>query len=183
MTERLGGFIVHINGWPGTGKLTIARILARKLSARLLDNHTLMNPAEALFSRRDPLYASLRSEIRRSAFEHIARAAAGERFVFIDALADDDRDRATFSSYRDLAVARGARLIAVVIDCDPEENLKRLVAAGRAEARKLTDPNVLKDLRARHRLLRGEADHLIEFDVTVLSPDAAAAEILNTIGI
>ena len=37
--------IVHINGWPGVGKLTVAREVARRLSARLLDNHTLHDVA------------------------------------------------------------------------------------------------------------------------------------------
>jgi broad-specificity NMP kinase len=52
--------IVHINGCPGTGKLTIARLLAPMIGAKLVDNHTLINPAEMLFARRDPLYRSLR---------------------------------------------------------------------------------------------------------------------------
>lgn len=181
MSNTPGGTIIHMNGWPGTGKLTIARILAHRLSARLLDNHTLMNPAEALFARRDPLYASLRQEIRRVAFEHIGRAPTPETFIFTDALSDDDGDTKTFEAYRDLAAKRGARLVAVVLDCALEENLRRLAAPGRAEARKLTDPSVLNGLRDRHRLLRGQADRLVEVDVTKLSPEEAAVEILVAI--
>jgi hypothetical protein len=51
--------ILHINGWPGSGKLTIGRIVAGRLGARLLDNHTVLNPAEALFERDDPLHGWL----------------------------------------------------------------------------------------------------------------------------
>ena len=40
--------IIHINGFPGVGKLTIAKILAEKLGARLLDNHSIYNVALAL---------------------------------------------------------------------------------------------------------------------------------------
>ena len=84
--------IVHINGWPGTGKLTIARLLAGRTGAKLVDNHTLINPAEMLYSRQDPLYRSLRTEIRRVVFDHIARAGPEASFVFTDALSDDDFD-------------------------------------------------------------------------------------------
>lgn len=34
--------IIHINGWPGCGKLTIGRELAKRLGARLLDKHTII---------------------------------------------------------------------------------------------------------------------------------------------
>jgi shikimate kinase len=40
--------IVHLNGWPGVGKLTVGRKLAPMLNARLLDNHTLHNVALAI---------------------------------------------------------------------------------------------------------------------------------------
>jgi shikimate kinase len=33
--------IIHINGYPGVGKLTIGRIVAEQLGGRLLDNHSV----------------------------------------------------------------------------------------------------------------------------------------------
>jgi hypothetical protein len=64
-----------------------------------------------------------------------------------------------------------------VIDCDVEENLKRLTRAGRSKLHKLTDPEVLLGLRRAHRLLRGRSDRLIEIDVSTLGADEAAAAI------
>lgn len=183
MTKKPGGLIIHINGWPGTGKLTIARHLAQKLAARLLDNHTLMNPAAALFSRSDALYASLRREIRKLTFEHIGRAEPGGTFIFTDALADEDPEREIFDDYRKLAKVRDAELVAIVLDCAREENLKRLTAQGRAEAHKLTDQAILTDLRSRYSLLRSTADRLIELDVTTISATDAAEAILQSLRI
>jgi len=171
------GLVVHINGWPGTGKLTIARHLAERLGARLADNHTLINPAEALFACGTPLYRSLRAAIRESVFEHLAKAPAEQSFVFTDALSDDASDSGTFEDCAELARKRGARLVAVVIDCDLEENLKRLRRASRTKQHKLTDPGVLVGLREANRLLRGKSDQLIEIDVTALGADAAAEAI------
>jgi hypothetical protein len=48
----------------------------------------------------------------------------------------------------ELARKREAKLIAVVLECEEEENLRRLRAAGRVEFLKLTNGEVLRDLRA-----------------------------------
>lgn len=171
-----GGLIIHINGWPGVGKLTIARELAGLMGARLLDNHTIINPAEALFERRDPLNRSLRKALRAAIFDHVARMQPGV-LILTDALSDDAFDSAVFDEYRELAKACGARLVAVVLDCAPEINAQRLVAAGRTETRKLTDAAVLASLRASHRLLRAQGVPLIELDVGARSPGEAAAHL------
>lgn len=177
MTTAPASLIVHINGWPGTGKLTIARHLAGHLGARLADNHTLINPAEALFARGTPLYRSLRATVRTAVLDHVRRADAAQTFLFTDALSDDAFDSRAFDDYATLAADRSARFVAVVLDCSVEENLKRLTRAGRAKAHKLTDPQVLIDLRSRHVLLKGKCDQLIELDVTSLGADEAASEI------
>lgn len=171
--------IVHINGWPGSGKLTIAKMLAPKLGARLVDNHTLINPAEMLFSRRDPLYPSLRAAVRETVFDHIARADPAASFIFTDALSDDEYDSAQFEQYRALAERRRARLVPVVLDCAEDENRRRLVEAGRAERHKLVEVSVLDGLRAQHRLLR--ADQALVIDVTDLTADASAIRLARLI--
>ena len=169
--------IIHINGWPGSGKLTIARELAPLIGARLVDNHMLTNPAETLFSRRDPLYRSLRAEVRRVVFDHMARAEPAASFIFTDALSDDEFDARQFEAYRDLAARRGALLAAVVLDCSEEENLRRLVQPGRAERLKLTEPARLGAMRGQYRLLEAQADMGFRLDVTKLSPGEAASAI------
>ncbi|WP_284388078.1 hypothetical protein [Devosia yakushimensis] len=37
--------IIHLNGWPGVGKLTIGRLLAADLGARFIHNHLLHDVA------------------------------------------------------------------------------------------------------------------------------------------
>ncbi|RDJ27334.1 nucleoside kinase [Bosea caraganae] len=170
--------IIHINGWPGSGKLTIARELASLLGARLLDNHTIINPAEALFDRRDPLYRPLRKGLRAVIFDHVAQMKPGV-LILTDAISDDAFDSALFEEYRALAAQRGALLVSVVLNCSPEKNAERLVAAGRAERHKLTDPAVLASLRAAHHLLRPAGVPLIELDVSELEPADAAAILME----
>jgi hypothetical protein len=171
--------VVHINGWPGTGKLTIARCLARRLGGRLLDNHTLLNPAEALFNRRNPKWQELRSSIRALVLDFAAQLPATEPLILTDALANFDYDRRLFDDCRVLAERRSARLVAAILSCDHAENERRLVSAGRRELHKLTDVEVLADLRSRYTLLRPAGIDLIEIDVTALT-DEEAALVLET---
>jgi hypothetical protein len=166
--------IVHINGWPGTGKLTIARLLAQKLGARLLDNHTLLNPAETLFKRQDPLHGSLRAEIRRVVLDHVARMSAETKLILTDAFSEDPYEAAMFDDYRDLAARRGARLVSVELLCSVAENLRRLGAPGRSEQLKLTNAKLLAEWRDKFRLLRPPGVERIEIDVTELAAPAAA---------
>lgn len=127
--------------------------------------------------RGTPLYQSLRATIRTAVLDHVRRADSGQSFLFTDALSDDAFDSRAFEDYARLAADRGARFVAIVLDCAIGENLKRLMRAGRSKAHKLTDPQVFIDLRSRHALLRGKCDQLIEFDVTNLCADEAAGEI------
>ncbi len=174
----MSGPIIHINGWPGTGKLTIARELSRLIGARLLDNHSVLDPAHALFDRRDPLHHSLRRALRSAIFDHLRRMELQTALIFTDALSDDVHDSAVFDEYRQLAAERAAPFVAVVLDIDAERNLERLTAAGRAERHKLTNPKILAALRANHRLLRAAELPLVELDVSELAP-AEAAGILS----
>lgn len=63
--------VLWINGFPGTGKLTIARELARiHIPSILIDNHQLIDPVAAKFSRDHPRYQIERKRRRAWAFEN-----------------------------------------------------------------------------------------------------------------
>jgi hypothetical protein len=103
--------------------------------------------------------------------------------VLTDALADDSHDKALFDEYRALARARSVRLVAVVLDCDLDENMQRLTDERRADHRKRISPAVLRDIRSKYRLLRPGDVELIELDVTRLTAEAAASGIVNRLSV
>jgi hypothetical protein len=154
--------------------LTIARCLALQLGGRLLDNHTLLNPAEALFDRHDPKWQELRTKLRAVVLDFAAQLPATEPLILTDALATIDYDQRIFDDYRVLAEKRSARFVAAILNCDQAENERRLVSAGRRELHKLTSIEVLADLRSRYTLLRPGRVKLIEIDVTKLTHETAA---------
>lgn len=86
--------IIHLNGWPGSGKLTVARETARKLEARLLDNHTLHDVAGRLCDRDTPEYWELCYQVRAAAYGRTRVLPPHEVVVMTNALThESDRDR------------------------------------------------------------------------------------------
>lgn len=65
--------LLWINGFPGSGKLTVAKIIAQLTSdAIILDNHKLIDPVEAKFPRIHPDYQKERHLYRQAIFqEHV----------------------------------------------------------------------------------------------------------------
>ncbi len=177
MSSDFENTMVHLNGWPGSGKVTIGRRLAKMIGGQMVDEHLMAAPADMLFTRRETLNRTLRIDIRKAVFSHILRAPRAMSFIFSDSLADHPQDIETFESYRELAERRRARLLAVVVECSEEENLRRLKLQGREERKKFTDPKRMHKLRTEHRLLRSERVEMMEIDVTRLSAEQAAEAI------
>ncbi len=165
--------VIHIGGWPGAGKLTVAKALAQRLGARLLHNHLMLDPANAVYDRGALGHGQLRAEVRAAVFAHAKALPAQVPIVLTDALADEPAADPLFQPTKDLAKARGARLLAVVLDLSIDENLRRLTDPSRHGRSKLTDPDILRNIRARDRLFVPEGGKVI--DVTTQSPQQAAA--------
>ncbi len=171
--------IVHIGGWPGVGKLTIGRLVASELGARLLDNHTLLNPAEALFERSNADYWALRRQIRSVVIGYAARCPPGTSIVFTDALGENvPSDVAMFEDVVRLSETRGVPLCAVLLDCSLEENARRLVGSDRRGLHKLTDTEMLSQVRNRYVLLRPAVKHRLDLEVTSLTAAESAARVV-----
>ncbi|WP_026873268.1 AAA family ATPase [Inquilinus limosus] len=172
--------IIHLNGWPGAGKLAVARVLARRLRARLLDNHTLHNVAAALCDRGTEEYWALYEPVRDLAYARIRALPADAVVVMTNAfLEETPRDVEAWGRIKDLAAQRGDRLVAVTLDCDIEENIARVQRADRADNRKLTDPEPLIAWRRDHHLIVDDAEDWILIDNTRLTPEQAAERIVS----
>ena len=64
--------LIWINGFPGTGKQTIAKLLATLLDGDpvLIDNHSLIDQVAEIFSRDHPSYQQERRRVREEVFKN-----------------------------------------------------------------------------------------------------------------
>ncbi len=172
--------VIHIGGWPGAGKQTIGCALATLIHGRLIHNHIFLDAAQAVFERGTDECKKLREDVRAVVLRAAAMLPREVPIIFTDALSTLEADRKLFEPTRVFAKERGARLCPVVLEIDTEANLTRLTDPARKGA-KLTDPDILLDLRARFDLL--EPDGALRLDATGLSPQEAAVSIAAEFGL
>ena len=174
--------IIHLNGWPGSGKLTVGRLLARDLGAYLVDNHTLHNVAACLCDRNTAQYWQMYSQVRDIAYARIRILPKTEVFVMTNALAQgNEREAEAWNAVRQLASDRLDTLVAVTLHCSLEENIRRVQSEERANNYKLTDPVPLASWRSELSLISEGADHSLSIDATNLAPQETANKIAEFI--
>lgn len=169
--------IVHLNGWPGVGKLTVGRLLARKLGARLIDNHLLHDIAIRCAGLKDPERWQLYEAVRSAAYRTLAEKPRSETFVMTNALCFGAvREREAWGHVVALAQTRGVALIPIVLEAD-ERVLRERVQSPDRENRKLADADTLSTMIRSDWLLKPDVPDRLDLDTTHLTPDAAAAAI------
>jgi hypothetical protein len=172
--------IVHINSYPGVGKLTIGRALADLIGGRLLDNHSVFNVAFALTEFRSPAFYDAVREVREIAYRRILDLPPEVPVVLTNwysqgsAWGEENWDRAIA-----LAKERKCALNIVTLHCQPEENARRIQSPERAGKRKPQGEEFVSDNRKGRPLLDRGGDRLLRLEVTNLSGSEAAQEIAN----
>ena len=174
-----GSMIIHLNGWPGSGKLTIGRVLARRLGGRLVDSHTLHNVAASLCDRNTAEYWQLYYRVREIAYARMRAMSASAVFVLTNALTQEsEREVEAWDAVKRLAFDRSDTLVAITLHCALEENVRRVQGKERANNYKITDPEPLISWRSDFSLIMDDAAHWREIDNTTLTPEAAADAII-----
>jgi AAA domain len=178
------GWTICLVGFPGVGKLTIARALSRSIEATVVDNHWINDPILRLLPKTNsavpeavwPQVAKVRSAV----LETIATLAPQEsNFIFTYAGSnEDDADRAAFEEYRNAAMRRSACFLAVRLLCSEDELVRRIQSVER-RGRKLTDPGEAIENFRNFSPLDPNIPESLTLDVTHLSADEAAARIIE----
>jgi hypothetical protein len=82
--------LIHLNGWPGVGKLTVGRLLQASIGGHLLDNHSIYNVAFSLTEFRSPaFYATVRA-VREVAFARVAQLPGQIPVIMTNGLNDSE---------------------------------------------------------------------------------------------
>lgn len=180
--------IVHLLGFPGTGKRTIGAALVDLVPGDdhrfvLVDNH-LTSKAFLAALDVDPtrpvdpqvwIYVNAARAHLLAAIE--AMAPPGWSYVFTNYVVEDSPSE-SIPRLQALAATRSSTYVPVVLHCDDDERRRRVVGPDRAAHRKWLDADgVLRDVATR-TLVRPDSPHLLDLDVTDLSPTAAGEQVL-----
>ena len=179
--------VVQLLGYPGTGKYTVARELVAAMEAagrpaRLLDNHASANLILSLVPTptsgiSDPVMDRI-VEVRDAVLATLEELTPREwSIVFTNFPPTSDRARA-LERHREVAASRGAPFVPVLLECDPDEILRRVVAPERAARHKLVDPERMKEILA-DDVPRPPWDDIHRLDVTSLRASESARRILE----
>ncbi len=165
--------LVFIHGPPASGKLTIAREVARLTGCGLFHNHLVVDALSPVFAFGSPAFVELREAMWLSVFERAeADGVAGLVFTF----APESTVRQGFID-RVPQVVRSVFFVALT--CDPAVIRARLDEPSRREHGKLVSAELFDRLRtsgAFESPLMPPAD--LTIDTGTLTPQAAAARIV-----
>ena len=178
--------IYHLIGPPAVGKYTIGKELAARSGARLVDNHSVAN---VLFNLLDqdgvtPLPDAiwpLVGQVRAAVIETLLTVSPPDlSFVFTNFMrGEDEREYAVFLEMVAVAEARQSVFVPVLLRCDPDEIVRRIVGDDRKQRLKLVDPVLGRRFATDVPLFRTDHPNALELDVTGISPTAAVDTILS----
>ncbi|KAF3936660.1 hypothetical protein ABW19_dt0207510 [Dactylella cylindrospora] len=187
------GRTIFINGYPGTGKLTVARELHfSKWDGCQKKNNMVLQFALSTSTQHisaqntsDPEYQALRKAFRATLLDSIATAAPehiSTTWIFTECQSNSHIGTSISHEYLAAAQRRNSPFVSIILTCALEENLKRLSHPSRKTTprRKLTNREVLKEIREQeviHRFGDWIGVRELVVDVTKLEPEEAAVVI------
>jgi len=172
--------LIVLNGYPGVGKLTIGQALAPLIGARLLDIHSVYNIAFALTDfKSDAFYETIRS-VQAIADRRITELPAAVPVVLTEILTQGpDWAQECLQRLLNLGKSRGPILM-VHLQCELEENKRRIAGPSRIGARKPLDPDMAERNQTGGAILIGaDWPHFLSLDVTDLTAEGAAHKIAS----
>lgn len=172
---------IYINGYPGIGKLTIAKELEKLVpNSKVYHNHLFIDPIAPLVDRHSPHYQDMRTSFRRHILNTIATSEATQQFtwIFTDSRSSSPIGITGAQDYKNAADLRGVPFIPIVLHCQIQENMRRILSEGRGTGNtKLTDLAVLKTIRLEEDIYTFGGPYELELDVTDITASEAAKKI------
>lgn len=136
--------LVFLHGPVAAGKLTIARLVAKRAGVALFHNHLVVDAVAAVFPFGSPEFVRLRERFWIETIEAAAREGRSLVFTFAPepSVAPDFPERLAA-----LVTAAGGQVLQVALTLSETEQERRLVADDRAAFGKLRSVELLRSLR------------------------------------
>jgi shikimate kinase len=179
--------VVFLLGYPGVGKRTVGSHLAELLDGVLVDNQLTNIPLLTLFKwdGKSPIPMEIWDRV-----EPIREAVLGtiedlapksNSYVFTNVLEDDEGDASRYDRIRSLAQRRGSLFLSVMLDCDVEEQVRRIDNPDRIARLKGSDPEGYRRHRQQTMLYRPPAEEVVNLDTTNVPARHNAETIYETL--
>lgn len=152
--ETCVGFML---GYPGMGKRTVGSHLAELLDGVLVDNQLINLPLLTLFKWDGKFAIPMEiwervRPIREAVLSTIEDLAPkSNSYVFTNVLKDDGGGATQYDEIRPLAERRGSLFLSVMLDCDIDEQVRRIDNPDRIARLKGSDPEGYRQHRQRTR--------------------------------
>jgi hypothetical protein len=163
-------------GYPGVGKRTVGSHLVDLLDGVLVDNQLINFPLLTLFKwdgksllpkeiweRVVPIREAVLGTIEDLAPKSLS-------YVFTNPLADDANGASQYEQIRSLAHRRGSLFISVMVDCEVDEQVRRIDTPDRVVRLKGSDPEAYRRYRFDNRLFQPPPEEVVHIDTTNIGP-------------
>jgi hypothetical protein len=145
----------------------------------------LIDPVAALLERGSDEYQALRKAVRLTILSAIARSSElkSTNIVFTDSQSSSPLGSIVAKDYFDSVKNRGCPFFSIRLVCAEEEHFRRAVDGRRQNdgTTKLTDINILRQIRMQEDIFSFGGPLELTLDVSRMSPDVAAREIVEFI--
>ena len=180
MTPMGSGFetcVVFFLGYPGVGKRTVASHLTELLDGVLVDNQLINIPLLTLFKwdGKSPIpYREIWERvgpIRQAVLGTIEDLAPkSNNYVFTNVLNDDEDGMRQYERIRSVAHCRGSLFLSVMVDCDVDEQVRRIDNPDRVARLKGSDPEGYRLHRKITKLFQPPPQEVTQIDTTSTGP-------------
>lgn len=170
--------LVYLLGSPGVGKRTVADALHRLTGAVVLDNHRVNLPIMSLFDwdgaeRLPPEVWGYVDRVRDAVLDALVEIAPRDAsYVLTNALEVTHLD--WLRRIEGIAEARGSVFVPVLLECELEEQLRRVASEDRVVRLKLSDPVAARAFIEGSEFYRPTGANSLVIDTTHRSPDESA---------
>ena len=176
--------VVFIYGPQAVGKLTVAKILSKKLGYKLAHNHHLNDFVGEVFERGSYASHAMKDQLRYILLENMTKA--GVNFVATHCYSHDFISMTGLSDPKYVEILEkkltrlGAKFCPVQLKAESGELLRRVSMASRKEFKKLTSKKIMRQLIAKHDWQSSpNLKNNLVIDNTKLSPQKVADMIIK----
>ena len=187
MVDRYQTCVVFLLGYPGVGKRTVGTQLTALLDGVLVDNQLINLPLLTLFKwdGKFPIPMEIWDRvvpIRNAVLGTIEDLAPpSNSYVFTNVLKDDEAGASEYVNLRSLAQRRGSLFLSVMLDCDVDEQVRRIDNPDRIARLKGSDPEGYRRHRQHTTLFQPPPEELVHLDTTKVDARQNAETIYATL--